>query len=133
MFVIIVVLYVLAAFAPIAGLLLAWLAARNVWKQSREQVEMLERIETKYEALRHELPLSQQWAGPAAEELSGRREEEDNQVGRIRFTYGQMDRAPHHVTEMILRRLASRFPIEIVLIVAGLLAGAAASILSLWL
>lgn len=130
-----VILYVVAAIAPAFGIVLVVANAKKIIRKNDRELKDLLALNSKQIKQME----AAGWGSPEAEELGKIHQAQLIQAGARTFqevgglpSVAEMSFVPNFVENMILKRFANRFPTEIILIVVGLLCGAAASIGSLF-
>lgn len=129
-----VILYIIAAVAPALGLILAITNTKKAIKANETALENLLALSGKHSAANEALG----WHTEESAALRGSQHAELIAAGAKTFRENggmpsivELNFAPNFIENMILKRLIERVPIEIILIILGLVCGATASILSL--
>lgn len=131
-----VILYVVAAVAPALGLVLAITNTKRIIRKNDADLENLLVLNREHT----DQVSAVGWNSPEADELQVVHQAALIKAGAKTFgekggvpSIEELSFAPNFIENMILKRLTDRVPIEIILIILGLLCGAGASIGSLFL
>nr|WP_176704697.1 hypothetical protein [Arthrobacter sp.] len=131
-----VIFYVVAAAAPALGLVLAIINTKRIIRKNDAVLKILMALNSEQIQKLNAVG----WQSPEADALHVAHQAALIEAGAKTFgekggvpSIEEMSFAPNFVENMILKRLTDRVPIEIILIIAGLLCGAVASIWSLFL
>jgi hypothetical protein len=128
----VVILYVLSALLPVAGLLWAWSTSRRLAGEAEELVARCRAIRLRHSAEAEALAVIGKAVTP---EMIERNREELRAAGEYQsdWLFVDFNLSREYATAHVLRHLANKFIPEVSLVVAGLVAGAAGSLLSLYL
>lgn len=131
-----VLLYIVAAVAPALGLLLVIVNTKKIIEgndsTNRELLRIQDEVTTARKKLTYGSPEYEQSYPDGHRAYIEAGAKNFDETGGIP-SMDQLSFAPNFIENMILKRLISRFPTEIILIVFGLICGAVASIWSLFL